>query len=509
MADAAAPTRSASFTLQGKLRPSTGSWVKEDDMQSKTLRRALPAVPVLAILFAGYNWWSEDQSARAEPPPGQPPIIQAVGGLPDFSAIARAYGPSVVNITTSSDQADADLKTFDGGPGGPGLDFFRHFGIPTPQPDGPRVTEGSGFIVSADGIILTNAHVVAHSSEVTVKLNDRREFKAKVLGFDRPSDVAVLKIEASGLPVVRLGDPGRLSVGEWVLAIGSPFGFENSVTAGIVSAKARALPDQDYVPFIQTDAAVNPGNSGGPLFNLRGEVIGINSQIYSRSGGYQGLSFAIPIDIAMKVQKQLMDHGKVVRGRIGASIQDMDQDLAESFGLKSADGALIASVERDSPAERAGLQPGDVVLSVDGRPVAASKDLPPLIAALKPGTEATLDIWRNRAGRQIQVKVGKLAETTPVADAQDADTGRLGLALRELSADDRRHLNAEQGLLVIEATGPAARAGVRPGDVILSANGAPLHNVEELRRMARKGTHHIALLIQRDDMRIFIPVGVG
>jgi serine protease Do len=321
--------------------------------------------------------------------------------------------------------------------------------------------------------------------------------------------VAVLKIEASGLPAVRLGDPGRLSVGEWVLAIGSPFGFENSVTAGIVSAKARALPDQDYVPFIQTDAAVNPGNSGGPLFNLRGEVVGINSQIYSRSGGYQGLSFAIPIDIAMKVQKQLLDHGKVVRGRIGASIQDMDQDLAESFGLKSADGALVAAVERDSPAERAGLQPGDVVLSVDGQRVAASKDLPPLIAALKPGTEATLDIWRNRAGRQIQVKVGKLTETTPVADAQDADTGRLGLALRELSPDDRRHLNAELGLLVIEATGPAARAGVRPGDVILSANGAPLHTVEELRLMARKGPHHIALLIQRNDMRIFIPVGVG
>ncbi len=348
-------------------------------MQSKFLNRALPVAGLLAVLAAGYNWWSVSHDSHAEVAATQAPIIQAVGGLPDFSAIAKAYGPSVVNITIASDGRS-------NGPGvdsdNPAFDFFRHFGIPMPRQDGPHMAEGSGFIVSSDGLILTNAHVVADSSEVTVKLTDKREFKAKVIGYDRPSDVAVIKIAAKDLPVVRQGNPDQLNVGEWVLAIGSPFGFDNSVTAGIVSAKARALPDENYVPFIQTDVAVNPGNSGGPLFNMKGEVVGINSQIYSRSGGYQGLSFAIPIDIAMKVEDQIVKHGKVVRGRIGAAIQDLNQDLAASFGLKSADGALVASVERNSPADKAGLQPGDVVLAIDGHPVAAAKDLPALVAEI-------------------------------------------------------------------------------------------------------------------------------
>ncbi|MDD5366581.1 MAG: DegQ family serine endoprotease [Gallionellaceae bacterium] len=475
-------------------------------MQSKFINRALPVAGLLAVLAAGYNWWSVSHDSHAEVAATQAPIIQAVGGLPDFSAIAKAYGPSVVNITIASDGrrnrpgVDSD---------NPAFDFFRHFGIPMPRQDGPHMAEGSGFIVSSDGLILTNAHVVADSSEVTVKLTDKREFKAKVIGYDRPSDVAVIKIAAKDLPVVRQGNPDQLNVGEWVLAIGSPFGFDNSVTAGIVSAKARALPDENYVPFIQTDVAVNPGNSGGPLFNMKGEVVGINSQIYSRSGGYQGLSFAIPIDIAMKVEDQIVKHGKVVRGRIGAAIQDLNQDLAASFGLKSADGALVASVERNSPADKAGLQPGDVVLAIDGHPVAAAKDLPALVAEIKPGSEAGLDIWHDHAGKHLTVKVGELTERTETAAAGNGEPGRLGLALRELTPSDRAQLHTDGNLEVEEVTGPAARAGVQQGDIILAANGTPLRNVEELRLLASKAGRHIALLIQRDDMKIFVPVNLG
>ena len=474
-------------------------------MQSKLLNRALPVAGLLAVLAAGYNWWSVSHAPHAEAA-APPPIIQAVGGLPDFSAIAKAYGPSVVNITTASNGRAEGPGV---GTGDPAYDFFRHFGIPLPRQDGPRMAEGSGFIVSSDGLILTNAHVVADSSEVTVRLTDKREFKAKVIGYDRPSDVAVLRIDAKNLPVVRQGDPGQLNVGEWVLAIGSPFGFDNSVTAGIVSAKARALPDENYVPFIQTDVAVNPGNSGGPLFNMKGEVVGINSQIYSRSGGYQGLSFAIPIDIAMKVEDQIVRHGKVVRGRIGAAIQDLNQDLAESFGLKSADGALVSSVERNSPADKAGLQPGDVVLAIDGKHIGAARDLPPLVAEIKPGSTASLDIWHDHAGKRLSVKVGELTARTETADKSNGEPGRLGLALRELTPSDRAQLHTDGNLEVEEVSGPAARAGVQPGDIILAANGTPLRNVEELRLLARKAGRHIALLIQRDDMKIFIPVNLG
>ncbi|TCJ15280.1 DegQ family serine endoprotease [Parasulfuritortus cantonensis] len=477
-------------------------------MQAKFVNRVLPALGLLALVAAGYNWWTVRHGAHAAAPAVPAPIIQAVGGLPDFSAIAQAYGPSVVNITTASSGHNAQAADLD--PDNPAFDFFRRFGIPVPrQDDGPRMAEGSGFIVSPDGIVLTNAHVVDASDEVTVRLTDKREFKAKVIGYDKPADVAVLRINAKGLPAVRLGDPAKLNVGEWVLAIGSPFGFDNSVTAGIVSAKARALPDENYVPFIQTDVAVNPGNSGGPLFNMKGEVVGINSQIYSRSGGYQGLSFAIPIDIAMKVEEQIVKHGKVVRGRIGAAIQDLNQDLADSFGLKNADGALVASVEHASPAEQAGLQPGDVVLAVNGRHLGSSRELPPLIADLAPGSSATLDVWRDHASRQVTVKIGELSSRTEVADAGNGEPGRLGLALRELGATDRARLHTDGRLAVVEASGAAARAGLQAGDIILAANGTPVRDVEQLRLMARKAGRHIALLIQRDDMKIFVPVNLG
>jgi len=345
---------------------------------------------------------------------------------------------------------------------------------------------------------------------VTVKLNDGREFQAKVIGMDKPSDVAVLRIQADNLPTVRLGDPARTRVGEWVLAIGSPFGFENSVTAGIVSAKSRSLPDGTYTPFIQTDVAVNPGNSGGPLFNLNGEVIGINSQIYSRSGGYQGLSFAIPIDIAMNVEQQLVQHGKVSRGRLGVTIQEVNQSLAESFGLKQPGGALVSAVENDTPAAKAGLQPGDVILKLNGKDIGRSADLPPQVADLRPGSEARLEIWRKGQRKQISVTIGELPGEKVAADGHgSADQGRLGLAVRPLTPEERKQSNLNGGLLVEDASGPAARAGIQAGDVVLSLNGEPVTGVEQLRALTGKASKHVALLIQRDNAKIFVPIDLG
>ncbi|HMG59523.1 MAG TPA: Do family serine endopeptidase, partial [Burkholderiales bacterium] len=301
--------------------------------------------------------------------------------LPDFSALVEQNGPAVVNIstTTAPVRTQMQLPQIPGEPGDPMQEFFRRFQIPMPQGDAIRRGVGSGFIVSADGYILTNAHVVDDASEVTVKLTDKREFKAKVIGVDRRTDVALVKIDSKNLPTVRIGDASKARVGEWVAAIGSPFGLENTVTAGIISAKSRSLPDETYVPFIQTDVAINPGNSGGPLFNMAGEVIGINSQIYSRTGGYMGLSFAVPIDVAMKVKTDLQKFGKVTRGRLGVTIQGVTQELADSFGLKKAQGALVSAVEPKSPADKAGVKTGDIILSVDGRTIENSIDLPRVI----------------------------------------------------------------------------------------------------------------------------------
>jgi len=440
------------------------------------------------------------------------PAPYALRAMPDFAALAERHGPAVVNISvTRPTQAGAEAQAMPWfGPDSPFYDFFRRFQIPMPHGEMPLHGVGSGFIVSPDGRILTNAHVVADASEVTVKLTDKREFKAKILGTDPQTDIAVLKIDAKDLPVAPLGDAKDVRVGEWVVAIGSPYGFENTVTAGIVSATARALPDGTYVPFIQTDVAVNPGNSGGPLFNLKGEVIGINSQIYSGTGGYQGLSFAIPVDVAANVMDQLVQHGKVTRGRIGVTIQEVTQPLAESFGLKKPAGALISAVDKDGPAAKAGIETGDVILKVDGREIRSSNELPPAIADIRPGSTVKLEVWRKGAAREMAVTAGEL-QATKSARAPGAGTpqGRLGVAVRGLTPEERKQAGVEAGVLVENAGGAAAKAGVRPGDIILSVNNAPVKDVEQLRDRIAKAGKTAALLLQRDEARIFVPVELG
>jgi serine protease Do len=472
------------------------------------LGAATVAVPV-GMLYVSASSPSV-AAAMPDATPREPAPVPMIGSLPDFSALVQRYGPAVVNVSV---RADARAVSHPHVP--PGFDeddpFFRFFGMPlVPEGAVPMRGEGSGFIVSPDGVILTNAHVVDGATKVTVRLTDHREFEARVLGSDAKSDVAVLRIEARNLPVVSLGDPGALRVGEWVVAIGSPFGFENSVTAGIVSAKGRNLPDDTYVPFIQTDVAVNPGNSGGPLFNLRGEVVGINSQIYSRSGGYQGVSFAIPIDVAMNVGRQLQASGHVTRGRIGVGIQDVDQALAESFGLEVPSGALVASVEDGSPAKSAGIEAGDVILSFGGKTVETAGQLPALVAAAKPGSTVDVSVWRDRVRRDVRVKVGETTDDAVVASNADAvPGGRLGMRVRPLTPSERSANDGEDGLLVESVGGAAAEAGIRPGDIVLSANGRAVHETGELRAAVERAKKHVALLVQRGDARIFVPVELG
>lgn len=432
--------------------------------------------------------------------------------LPDMSGIVARDGPAVVNISiTGTGKIDNEGPGFPQlDPNDPFYDFFRHFRSPKPQDEEPQHSQGSGFIISPEGLILTNAHVVDGAEEVTVKLTDRREFKAKVLGLDKASDVAVLKIDAHNLPVLKIGSAANTRVGEWVLAIGSPFGFENSASAGIVSAKSRSLPDGNYVPFIQTDVAVNPGNSGGPLFNMAGDVIGINSQIYSRSGGYEGLSFAIPIDVAMNVEQQIVAHGKVQRGRLGITIQEVNQSLADSFGLKQPAGALISGVEPNSPAARAGLEPGDVILSINGKDINASSELPVIVTAIAPGETARLQIWRQGSKRQIDVQVGKFdAENIARNDKPEAIRGRLGVVVRNLTPAEQRQAEVTGGVLVQKVSGAAARAGIQAGDVVLAVNGEAIGSAEQLRSLVAKAGKHIALLVERDNSRIFVPVDLG
>ena len=430
--------------------------------------------------------------------------------LPDFSALVEQAGPAVVNISTVQKVRTAAQD--------PGLDpnhpfheFFRRFG--TPPNSGPQVPErggvGSGFIVSPDGYILTNAHVVANANEVTVRLTDKREFKAKVIGVDRRTDVALIKIEGGALPTVRIGNSSQTKVGEWVAAIGSPFGFENSVTSGIVSAKARSLPSDNYVPFLQTDVAVNPGNSGGPLFNMSGEVIGINSQIYSRTGGYMGLSFAIPIEVAMKVKDDLQKFGKVSRGRLGVTIQPISQDLAESFGLRNRQGALVNGVEPDSPAAKAGVVAGDVILSVNDRAVAEPGDLVRTIGEAKPGHAVTLKVWRKGATREFTAKLVEMEAEKSAAAEPVKKPGKLGLTVRPLSGEEQKQLATSGGLVVEQATGAAATAGIAPGDVILAVNNEKVTNAEQLSQLADASKGSVAILVQRDKQRIYIPVRVG
>mgnify|MGYP001451693370 FL=1 len=457
------------------------------------------------------------EAPAATVPDAAPPVAPApaiVTGLPDFSGLVTAYGSAVVNVTTVAQGETRDDGTSGLSPQDPFYDFFKRFGFGSPHGQPPPLArgEGSGFLISADGYILTNAHVVDRARDVTVRMTDRHEYNAKVVGVDVRTDVAVLKINADKLPVVRIGNPAALKAGQWVVAIGSPFGFDNSVTAGIVSATARSLPGDAYTPFIQTDVAVNPGNSGGPLFNLQGEVVGINSQIYSRTGGYQGVSFAIPIDVAIHVKDQLVSTGRVERGRIGVTIQDVNQALADSFRLPRPYGALVSQVEDGGPADKAGLKAGDVILAVDGRAIERSGELPAIIAGIKPGVEATLEIWRDKAKRKFRIKVGELQDDPEVASRQPAgnsDTGRLGLAVRPLSGDERQQLHTMGRLVVEESVGPAAEAGVEPGDVVLAVNGAPVASVGEFRNSLARADGVVALLIQREGAQIYIPVRMG
>ena len=400
--------------------------------------------------------------------------------LPDFTDLVEKQGPAVVNISTSQNAREHPKS-----PQVPNLDeddpfyeFFRRFAPQNPgqgqNPHGfSNRSLGSGFIISADGYILTNAHVVEGADEITVRLTDKREFKAKVIGADKRTDVALIKIEATGLPMVKMGDPNKLRVGEWVLAIGSPFGFDNTVTAGIVSGKGRSLPQENLVPFIQTDAAVNPGNSGGPLFNLRGEVVGINSQIYSRTGGYMGLSFAIPIDLALDVQSQLRSTGRVSRGRIGVVIQEVTKELADSFGLAKPQGALVNAVEKGGPADKAGVEVSDIIVKFDGKAVASSSDLPRIVGATRPGSKVSLQVWRKGAAKDLSVTVAEIpAEKTASrenksAKPTEAAANRLGLVLSELSEEQRKELKIASGLVVDEVRGQP-RGDIRKGDIILA-----------------------------------------
>jgi serine protease Do len=437
-----------------------------------------------------------------------------VTGLPDFSGLVAEAGGAVVNVSVTEKPQKAPGLNNQGDGDDPLSQFFRRFQAPGPERAPPSKGLGSGFIVSPDGYILTNAHVVSDASEVTVTLTDRREFSAKVVGIDKASDVALIKIAATGLSIVRFGDPAKLRPGQWAIAIGSPFGFENSVTAGVISAIGRPLTDgsnSSYVNFIQTDAAVNPGNSGGPLFNIDGEVIGINSQIYSRTGGYMGVSFAIPIDMALNVKDQLQKSGKVIRSRIGVSVQDIRQQLALSFGLSSPHGALISGVDPTGPGEKAGLKAGDVITAVNGRNIDHSWDLPVIIAQLPPGSTARLGIWHDRKATEVNVKTVLLEDSgTQVAKAQSEDGGgKLGLVLRSLQPNEQQELHTKGRLLVEDVSGPALAAGLQPGDVVLGVNGVGVATVADLKREIARAGHNVALLVQREDAQSYFPIDVG
>ena len=454
-------------------------------------------------------------AASAAPAP-----LAAGVALPDFTQIVSRNGPAVVNIRVTGSTKTALPERGQRGQqfdqDDPVFEFFRRFQgpqNPRAQRDRPVFGAGSGFIISPDGVILTNAHVVRDAKEVTVKLQDRREYRARVLGSDPKTDVAVLKIDAKNLPVVPIGRSSELKVGEWVLAIGSPFGLDSSVTAGVVSAKGRSLPDDSTVPFIQTDVAVNPGNSGGPLFNTRGEVVGINSQIYSQTGGYMGLSFAIPIDVAFRIKDQIVATGKVQHAKLGVSVQEVNQGFADSFKLDSPEGALVANVEKDGAADKAGIKSGDVIRKLNGQPIIASGDLPAMLSLARPGDKVSLDVWRDGKIVRIDARLANADDKPDARERQDVassdNSAKLGLALRPLDPNERRQSGIVSGLVIEDANGAAANAGVQPGDVLLSVNGRAVNSIDQVREVVGKSSKSVALLIQRGSDKIFIPVRIG
>ncbi len=506
-------------------------------MKVNPLSAALVAAGVLAVSTAGaFNLtpeWLKSQpkvaavqadsstvasNAVVSDASAPPPVpMLAAQGVPNYRAIVKQSSPAVVGVTVAGmHKASAEEQGIPQGmENDPFFKFFR--GMPGfqqrggPQGSVPFKGLGSGFIISSDGLILTNAHVVRDAKDVTVKLSDRREFTAKVLGSDPTTDIAVLRIEAKGLPTVRLGDPKSLEVGDPVLAIGAPYGLEQTATQGIVSAKGRSLPGDAVVPFIQTDAAVNPGNSGGPLFDGGGAVVGINAQIYSQSGGFQGLSFAIPINVALKVKDQIVATGKATHARLGVTIQDLNQSLANSFGLPRPDGALVANVAAGSAAAAAGLKSGDVITQVNGEPVVRSGELSSLIGLASPGSKVKLTVWRDHAQREVEAKLGGAEDaTTQVADADGAvKPGQLGLGLRALTRDEKRESGIEQGMVIEKVAGPSEKAGIQPGDVLLAINGKPVQSLDEVKSVLSSKPKSVALLVQREGDKIFVPVNLG
>lgn len=470
----------------------------------KNMMKPAAAALAAALLFSGATLTVSTPVLAADTP-----SVRAE--LPNFVDLVEKYGKGVVNISTVREaRVIAGSNPF-GGMDEQSAEIFRRFGFPMPFSfGGPREMPeqrgtGSGFIVSADGIILTNHHVVDGADTITVRLTDNREFKGKVLGSDPKTDIAVIKIDAKDLPVLKMGDSEKLKVGEWVAAIGSPFGLDNTVTAGIVSAKSRKLPNDQYVPFIQTDVAVNPGNSGGPLFNMDGEVVGINSQIFSTSGGFMGLSFAIPIDLALQIKDQLIKNGKVTRGRIGVMIQNITPELAESFNLKTPKGAIVAQIDKNGPAAKSDLQEGDIITAVNGKTIESSGDMPVLVSAMKPGDTATLSVLRDGKTKSITVKVEEAGnEDWQPGQQGHAKASALGVTVRSLNDEEKQQAETE-GLLVVKSEGAAQKAGIQPGDIIVNVNGVKMKKSTDLGGILAK-SKNLRILVQRNGSRIFIPV---
>ncbi len=433
--------------------------------------------------------------------------------LPSFADLVEAQGGKVVNIstTTTIDQpSNIPVPEND-----PFYDFFRRFAPPGGGGERESRSLGSGFIISSDGYILTNSHVVAAADDITVKLNDKREFTAEVIGVDPRTDVAVIKIDSDNLPAVSIGDPEKLRVGDWVLAIGSPFGFESTVTSGIVSAKGRSLPQENYVPFIQTDVAINPGNSGGPLFNLDGEVVGINSQIYSRTGGFMGLSFAIPINVAIDIADQLKTDGRVKRGRIGVVIQEVTAELAESFGLDAPRGALVNRVEKGGPAQKAGIEVSDVILKFASEDVESSNDLPRIVGQTKPGSIVEAEVWRDGKLKTLTIKVGEIpadenvsAKSNPQKERAKNEVPELGLVVSDLTSQQLKQQELQGGIRIDKVSGVGQKAGLRSGDVILALNNDDVESVEQFVKLMEQYSEarSIALLIHRGGGSLYVPI---